>query len=135
MITWNKRDSNLTQLLWKIGLIESVKAARKRCDIHLEERRSAKKEGYRSKQKQILQCETDQLKLAKNSLQDLCKSFDEEFVKLLEEAEEKDFNMNIKCPQTENKGERQRNRWYEQSCCYYRTKEAKVKLNLTGWSP
>ena len=73
----------------KNGLIKYVKAARKRYDIYLEERRSEKEEGQKSKQKQILQCEIDQLKLHKNSLQDLCKSFDEEFVKLVEEVEKK----------------------------------------------
>ena len=76
-------------IIMKNGLIKSVKAARKRYDIYFEERISKKIEGQKSKQKQILQCETDQLKLHKNSLQDLCKSFDEEFVKLMEEAEKK----------------------------------------------
>ena len=76
-------------IIMKNGLSKSVKAARKRYDIYFEERRSEKIEGQKSKQKQILQCETDQLKLHKNSLQDLCKSFDEEFVKLMEEAEKK----------------------------------------------
>ena len=75
--------------IMKNGLIKSVKAARKRYDIYLEERRSEKEEGQKSKQKQILQCEIDQLKLHKNSLQDLYKSFYEEFVKLMEEAEKK----------------------------------------------
>ena len=74
-------------VIMKSSLIKSVKAASKRYDIYLEERRSEKKEGQESKQKQILQCEIDQLKLHKNSLQDLCKSFDEEFVKLVEEVE------------------------------------------------
>ena len=76
-------------IIMKNGLIKSVKAARKRYDIYLEEQRSEKKEGQKSKQKQIVQCEIDQLKLHKNGLQDLCKTFDEEFVKLMEEAEKK----------------------------------------------
>ena len=57
-------------------------------DIYLKERRSEKKD-QKSKQKQIIQCGIDQLKLQKNSLQDLCKSFDEEFMKLIEEAEKR----------------------------------------------
>ena len=55
---------------------------------YLEEQSSEKKK-KKSKQKQILQCEVDQLKLHKNSLQDLCRSFNAEFLKLMEEAEKK----------------------------------------------
>ena len=70
--------------------MKSVKAARKRYDIYLAELDlKKKKEGQKSKQKQILQCEIDQLKLQQNTLQDLCKSLDKKFVGLLEEIEKK----------------------------------------------
>lgn len=69
--------------------VKSVEAALKRYDIYLEERRSELKEGRKSKQKHILQCKIDQLKLQKNSLQDLSKLFNEEFVKSMEQGEKK----------------------------------------------
>ena len=55
----------------KNGLLKSVKAARKRYGIYLAELDLKKKEGQKSKQKQILQYEIDQLKLHENTLKDL----------------------------------------------------------------
>ena len=85
--------------IMKSGFIKSVKAARKRYDIYLEERRSEKEEGQKSKQKQILQCEIDQLKSYQNTLQDLCKSLDKKIVGLMEEIEKK---MDLKIVSKEN---------------------------------
>ena len=70
------------------GLIKSVRAARKKYDIYLEQRRSEKKKRPKEQKNR---------KLQRNTLQDLCKSFDEEFVKLMEEAEKKmDLKMQKK---------------------------------------
>ena len=55
-------------IIMKNGLFKSVKASRKRYGIYLEGQISErKKEGQKSKEKQILQCELDLLRLQKNS--------------------------------------------------------------------
>ena len=78
-----KRPQLDTIIMENGGLIKPVRAARKKYDIYLEQRRSEKKRPKEQKNR----------KLQRNTLQDLCKSFDEEFVKLMEEAEKK---MNLK---------------------------------------
>ena len=86
------------------GLTKSVKDARKRYDMYTEELRSGKKKKKKKKKKaqrvnrnKFYNVKQINSKLQKNSLQDLCKSFDEEFVKLMEEAEKKmDFKADEK---------------------------------------
>ena len=68
-----------------------------------EDLRKRKKKAKRVNRNKFYNVKWINSKLQKNSLQDLCKSFDEEFVKLMEEAEKKmDFKSEEKGREIEN---------------------------------
>jgi len=93
-------------------LIKSVKCARQRYHIDLEEQKKKTTSNARDKQLQILSAEMKELTQKKQLLEDSCKQLDNEFIQVIKEAEENnDMKLVIKRNALKRKSEEKSN-WY-----------------------